>query len=428
MPDPYRLVRRVRDRAYWNASPMNPSEPFLARAAFYCAFASATAAVVSIAAAQTLLALALAALLISGTRLRLPPIWLPLALFILGTVVSLLLSENRAAGWPQIRKLFVFSMLLVVFSTFRRVREARWLVLAWTGAGTLASLLALGQFWRKLEEARQQGRGFYDYYIGERITGFMSHWMTFSGLVVIVLLMLAAFVLFSPRGRGKALALGLAAGAALGAALVLGMTRSMWLAGAGGGLYLLWVWKRKAVLAAPAAVVLGLLVAPGSVRTRATSIFQPRQQVDSNQHRIVCWRTGWEMIRAHPWFGVGPEMVGLKFNDYVPPDIPRPLPTGWYGHLHNVYLHYAAERGLPVMLVLVWMLGKMLWDFRRAARALPPGPSDERFILHGAAAVVVATLISGLFELNLGDSEVLMTFLAVAACGYVAADTTPGAA
>ncbi len=46
----------------------------------------------------------------------------------------------------------------------------------------------------------------------------------------------------------------------------------------------------------------------------------------------------------------------------------------------------------------------------------------------GAAAVVVATLISGLFELNLGDSEVLMTFLAVAACGYVAADTTPGAA
>ena len=53
------------------------------------------------------------------------------------------------------------------------------------------------------------------------------------------------------------------------------------------------------------------------------------------------------MIRAHPILGLGPEQVGKVFLAYVPPDILSPLPKGWYGHLHNIYLQFAAERGLP---------------------------------------------------------------------------------
>ena len=98
------------------------------------------------------------------------------------------------------------------------------------------------------------------------------------------------------------------------------------------------------------------------------------------------------------------------------------MPSGWYGHLHNIYLHYAAERGVPAMLILVWMLLLMLVDFQKALRTLPPGPGDRRFILHGATAVVLATMVAGLFELNLGDSEVLTMFLVIAGCGYVATE------
>jgi O-antigen ligase len=88
--------------------------------------------------------------------------------------------------------------------------------------------------------------------------------------------------------------------------------------------------------------------------------------------------------------------------------------------LHNIYLHYAAERGIPTMLVLMWLLITLLVDFWRALRKLPPGPSDERFILRGATAVVIATMVAGFFELNLGDSEVLTMFLVTIACGYTA--------
>ena len=99
---------------------------------------------------------------------------------------------------------------------------------------------------------------------------------------------------------------------------------------------------------------------------------------------------------------------------------PRPLPSGWYGHLHNIYLHYAAERGIPTMLVLMWMLIQILVDFWRGLKTLPPGPSNRRFLLHGGIAAVLAIMVEGFVELNLGDSEVLTMFLVVVACGYLA--------
>ncbi len=391
------------------------------RTAFWLTFGSAVAVIFSIAVCHILLALALAALLVSGERLRLPPVGWPLGLFVLGTLISLALSQDAAAGRPQIRKFFVFVILLVVYSTFREVGQARWLVLTWAGAGTLSALRSLFQFWQKLEESRQMGVDFYAHYIAERTTGFMSHWMTFGGQMMVVLLLLASFLLFARHSR-RGLWLWLAA-VVVALALVAGFTRSIWLATGAGLVYLAWGRNRWVVLAAPLVVALGIWIGPRSLRQRFTSIVRPKIEVDSNEHRVVTWRTGWRMIQAHPWFGLGPEMVKRRFDEFVPPDVPRPLPSGWYGHLHNIYLHYAAERGLPTLAALLWMLGKMLADFARALRRAPPGRGDAKFLLMGAIAVLLAILIEGFFELNLGDSEVLFMFLGVAACGYVARDS-----
>jgi putative inorganic carbon (HCO3(-)) transporter len=405
---------------------MNRLEPALSRAAFWLTGGAAVAILFSIAASQILLALALAALLFSDTKLRLPPIRLPLALFMLGTIVSLALSGDPVSGRPQIRKFLVFFMLLVVYSAFRELAHVRRLVLCWAGAGALEAARGLVQFVEKYREARYAGQSFYEYYVGARIAGFMSSWMTFGGQLMIVALLLAAFLFFSPFARKKLLMFALLCALLLAAALVLGFTRSIWLATGAAGLYLMWFWRRRLLLAVPVVLVAGVWLAPGSVRIRVVSMFQPRREIDSNQHRIVCWRTGWQMIKAHPFFGVGPEQVKVQFDRYVPPDVPRPLPTGWYGHLHNIYVHYAAERGVPTMLMLMWLLVKILFDFLRAVWRLPPGPSDAKFLLHGAVAVVLAIMIAGMFELNLGDSEVLTLFLAAVACGYAARDAAIG--
>jgi putative inorganic carbon (hco3(-)) transporter len=401
---------------------MNQTQPFLSRAALWLAFASAATILISIGASQTLLALAVIALLLSGEKLRWPPIMLPLILFMLGTVLSLAFSGEVAAGLPGVRKFYVFLILLVVFSTLRDLALARYLMLTWAGLGGLVALRGLVQFLGKVREAQQLHISFYDYYVpGDRITGFMSHWMTFSGQEMFALTMLAAFLFFSPAALRRTWVWLLCA-ALMALAVILGMTRNSWLGCGFAGIYLIWFWRRWLLAALPVVAVLAFLLAPVELRERIASVTHPRTGIDSNEHRVVTWRTGIQIIRRHPLLGVGPEGVKFHFDEYVPADIPRPLPTGWYGHLHNIYLQFAAERGIPTMLVLMWMLLKIGWDFARGLRSLPPGRSDRRFLLHGGIAVLLATLSAGFFEHNLGDSEVLTMFLVVVACGYLALD------
>jgi putative inorganic carbon (HCO3(-)) transporter len=401
---------------------MNQPAPFLSRSALWLAFASAGAILISIAASQILLALAVMALLVSGEELRLPPIKLPLVLFMVGTVLSLAFSGEAAAGLPGIRKFFVFLILLVVFSTFRDLAVARFLMLSWAGLGGLVALRGVVQFAGKVKEARQLHQSFYDYYVpGDRITGFMGHWMTFSGQEMFALAILIAFLLFAPAAWRRGW-VWLLCGALMATALLLGMTRSSWVGFGVAALYLFWFWRRWLVAVVPIAAILAVLLAPVEVRERLTSITNPRQGVDSNQHRFVAWSTGLRIIEKHPLLGLGPEGVKLHFDEYVPADIPRPLPVGWYGHLHNIYLQFAAERGIPTMLVLMWMLLKIGRDFLRGLRSLPPGRSNRRFLLHAGMAVLLATMAAGFFEHNLGDSEVLTMFLVAVACGYLAVD------
>jgi O-antigen ligase len=398
---------------------MNPPEPFFVRAARWLTFGSAVAIVFSIAVSQILLALAFAALLASGLPLRLPRIKWALALVMLGTLISLAFSGDPVAGLPQVRKFYVFLELLVVYSALRNLMLLRWLFLTWAGFGALTAIRGFVQFAGKVREAHELGRSFYNYYVGERITGFTSHWNTYSAELMFAFIMVGALLLFAPRARRTWV--WFLCALLIASAVLLGETRGVWIAVAAAALYLVWFWRRWLIALVPIVVLLAYFVSPAPMRERFTSIVRP-SDIDSNQFRMVTWRTGVQMIEKHPLLGLGPEGVKNHFMEYVPADIPRPLPTGWYGHLHNIYLHYAAERGIPTMLVLLWMLVQMLVDFWRGLRALPPGPSLRRFLLHGAAAVVLATMVEGFVELNLGDSEVLTMFLVAVAAGYLALD------
>jgi O-antigen ligase len=398
---------------------MRVGRPELERAAFYVTFAACVSILFSIAVSQILMGAAVVLLLASRAKLRLPPVWLPMLLFMTGTVISWLLSGDLRKGLPQIRKFYVWVILLLVFSTFRELGEVRWAVAGWTAVATGSAVYSLVQFAAKYQDALEANQDFYQAYVGRRITGFMSHWMTFGGEEMVVLLFLAAFLFFaaaSPRWKMA----GWICGGVLAVSMVLGFTRGIWLGSLAGLLYLLWFWRRWVIAVVPLVLLAGLAVGP--VRERMVSLVQPHGDRDSNQFRIVVWRTGLEMIRAHPWFGLGPEQVGPQLEKYVPGDIPRPLPDGYYGHLHNIYIHYAAERGIPTMLAMMWLIGQALWDFAATLwRRRPTG--DARFVLHGAVAAIIGLLVVGCVEYNLGDSEVLTMFLTAVCFGYLAKET-----
>jgi O-antigen ligase len=396
----------------------------------WLAGAAAATTVVSIAAFEILLGLALvAALLTKSARAqwRWPPVTLPLCLWFGLTIVSAAASGDAHAAFPQIKKFYVYLMLFLVYALFRTIAQVRVLVVAWTLAASLSALWSFVQLTRKVQAARAIHEDFYLAYIDSRITGFMGHWMTFSGHMIIALMFVGALLFFSPSRRGAASEIGtgalILAGLLMMAGLIAAYTRSMWLGAIAGGAYLIWTWRRWMVLAIPAAIALVLWINPFEVRERALSVFQPHGEIDSNEHRVVTRKIGWEMIKAHPWLGVGPEEVFKQYKNYIPASVTLPLPNGYYGHLHNIYVHYAAERGVPAMLALMWMLGQALFDFIRGLRGLPRGwrgRSEKGWVLHGAVAAMIAVLVSGWYELNLGDSEVLGMVLAAIACGYVA--------
>jgi putative inorganic carbon (hco3(-)) transporter len=388
---------------------------------FYLVLASAAAPFCSIAASHALLAASLIGLLLIGVPLRMPPVKLPLFLFIAGTVNSLLLSGHIREGWPQIRKFYVFILVLVCMTTaFTRIRD--WLVVLnwWTIAAVSSSVLAIIQLLRNLGRFDPGKDSLYHALVGYRITGFMSLWTTFAGQMMIAVLMLAGLLLFSREGKRNWRYLA-PCGALILAGLIFALTRGPWIGAGAGAVYLLWQWKRKSLLALPILAALAFAAAPGAVRERVVSIVQPSSELDSNSHRLVLWRTGIRMVKAHPWFGLGPEQVRKQFTSYLPPGAEQHLPFGWYGHLHNTYLQYAAERGLPVLAIFLWLMVRILRDFRRALRLRPPGLDASKAILHGCIAAILACLVAALFEHNLGDSEMLQLFLTLIPAGYAAA-------
>lgn len=388
------------------------------RAAFYLTCGSLATILFSIALSQLLMGIALVVLVISNEGIRFPPVRLPLALFFLATVIAVTVSGHPLEGMPQIRKFYVFAILLLVYSTFRTLAQIRAMVLVWAGIGFLSAVSSLVQFFHRYQQAQQEHAQTYDFYLWARTTGFASHWMTFGGEEMIVALMLAALLFFSRERTGKWF--GWICLPVLCIALVLGLTRSVFLLGLPlGGVYLLWKWKRWLLVGGLVAAGIAAVMIPLPVRERVLSVVRPHGEIDSNMHRTITRRTGWEMVKAHPWFGLGPEQIKPHFNEYVPTDIPRPLPPGWYGHLHNIYLQYAAERGVPGLLMILWVIGRFFFDSLRWLRRAPEG-LEARFVWYGAVAVILAVLAEGFFEYNLGDSEVLTLFLAVMGWAYSA--------
>jgi O-antigen ligase len=391
------------------------------RAALWSAIGSAGVVPASIAASQILLGVSLLCILaLAATRQvrpRLPSGWPFLAFFVGWTLLSWLVNGHIHEGLPQIKKFFVLLIVLAVATTLRGLRDARWVAFLWIGLCGLSSLWGFWQFAQKWHAAHAAGVSFYLAYVGARITGFNSHWMTFSQQLMLGLLAGVALVLWDRRLEVKwrrAAALGVVV---CGVAILLAMTRGVWFATGAALLYLLWVWKPRAILALPVLAALAFALGPQGLRDRMISIVRPHGDADSNMHRYVCFRTGVEMIKAHPLLGLGPEMPGVEFQSYVPADIRRPLPEGFYGHLHNIYTQYSAERGIPAMLAMV---GFLLWNMGLWLRALVRGPAERWrecvWLLRAGVAMVIAVLFTGLFDHDLGSSAILaMTLGGVAA-------------
>lgn len=325
------------------------------------------------------------------------------AAFLALTLIAALASGEPKTALPQVKKLYLWTLLPLGASLL--VRDFPKAALVWPAlvASLASALWSFVEYWQKWSVAQASGQDFYLAYVASRITGFMSHWMTFGAHMMIGFALAGAVLLFTRRSVQERVLLVGALGV-FGVAIVLGQTRSIWLGTACVAIVLLWCWKKWTVALVPVLAVATYVVAPAPVKSRMESIVKPHGQVDSNEHRVVTRAAGWNMIAAHPLLGLGPEGPGKHFSEYLPAEWKtKPLPEGYYGHLHNLYLQYAAERGVPALLCLLIFVGVNV-------RAWLRRPNMLRYF---ALASIAGLAASGLFEHNLGDSEVLTLFLAL---------------
>jgi O-antigen ligase len=377
---------------------------------FAMTLASAAAVLVSIAAAETLLAMACLSWLVIRPRRPAKIIWpsylVPLVVFMATTTLSLIMSPQPEIGMGSVRKFVLFAMGLLAANFVNTENRARISYGVLLGVSAAASVLAVAQFVLAYVKFLSTHNLADDPTVLSRITGFMGHWMTFSGEQLLV--WCAATPALLSLGRRWLVPVGL-----IGIALVISFTRSVWLGAAAGFLSVAMKVPRKVLVgvALPVAVIAG--ATSGLIYHRVSMSFQ-QQKFAPDSGRLALFFGGVQMIHDHPLFGVGPERIHTEFPHYYRG---RDLAQThfYYGHLENNILQIAAERGLLCLSAFFWFIFEVyasLLDMLRSARG------DSQWIVLSAVAALTGFIVAGFFSYNFGDSEILLLLLFIVSVPY----------
>ena len=351
----------------------------------------------SIAAAGICLAVTLACyagtLVLGQERWEAPRFFWPLLIYAGWTLVSAAFSPDPRTSFVDSKQLVVFLLVPAVYQLARGKRALTVYNVIIT-VGAASAILGIIQY------------GVFNYdHLGQRPQGALGHYMTYSGLLVLVIAAAVGRLLFDVRHCAwSAIVM-----PALAVAIALTFTRSAWV-GVIVAVSLLFVLKDwRLLLIMPVVAVLFFVLAPARITQRFDSMFDLNDP--TNRDRVAMLREGRSMVMAHPLTGVGPNMVERVYAQYRDPLAVEKVNP----HLHNVPTQIAAERGLPALGIWIGFVAIAAWDLRRKLET-----STHRFLAASALAAIAGMLSAGLFEHNFGDSEFLMLFLVLITLPFAA--------
>ena len=263
-----------------------------------------------------------------------------------------------------------------------------------------------------------------------RARAFYSHYVTYA--TVLQLLGCLVFGLWLAHRRYSPFSSAVFAGLLLvfGIALAMTLTRAAWLAFAFGCVvelfFFLKHWSRNLIIPA----ILIVAVAGTSV---AMHRYRRMGVVDltdpGTDYRVLMWRDGMKLIEAHPWFGVGMNVVRDAPSKF---ELAAYKKYGWQLHFHSTPIEIAVELGLLalaawcVLIAAYWlMLARLATQARKLADPFPYGLSL------GILCATSAFFVSCIVHYDFGDSVVvfLLWFLAgLALAVYQQAKARPASA
>lgn len=315
-------------------------------------------------------------------------------LFVLLLVLSALFSLHPAPSLYALKGVFTF----LLFPLFVSAMEKKEDVFCVAGAlGFAAFVLALIGVWQFLHGSDT---------LHHRIEATLSHYMTFSGILLLVCLLALGYALEGKKWRWGALALA----ALLACTLLLTFTRNAYVGFFVALIVYLALRRRKWLVAVPALAVVVYLLSSAPIERRLLSTFNPGDP--TNHDRIDMVIAGSRMVADYPVFGLGLTLVKPYYPLYRVPDSIR-----WrVPHLHDNIVQIAAESGVFAALAYIAIIATaIVFCWKRLNAETDP---SLRGLLAGVFLALVGITAAGFFEYNFGDVEVLMTTLVIMAIPF----------
>jgi O-antigen ligase len=336
----------------------------------------------------------------------------PFALYVAVFLVSVLTSYRVPESASHLRGLIGLTTLPLGFLLVRGERQVRLVfdILIWVTLGL--AILGIGQYL------------FTDYgSLDNRIPGAFSHYMTYSGVLVVGSCVVLARIVTETASRQTRNWLILIP---ILIALILTLTRHAWLA-AFAVLTIAWLLRFRRLLWVYVASIALLLAFTASVAPEHWSRLRSIASLEdaSNYDRLCMAYAGLHMIEDSPLFGIGPGMVEYYYPIYRHPTSNR----AHVMHLHNTLIQLGAERGLLTVAAYIWLMvaGALLAYRGFKEEGGLAGPRADLYL--GTLLTLIAFNLGGIFEANWRDTEVQrwVLFLLVAPCclgGSGATDAT----
>jgi O-antigen ligase len=239
-----------------------------------------------------------------------------------------------------------------------------------------------------------------------RASGWTRHYETFAEIIQIIAQLALGLALAHLRNHGpnKYFRIALAAVVILTAGLVFTAMRTVIVAFVIGACAIAWrslrgAYKVVFTFALFFVLAFGIVVVWQTRARDALLLDDP-----SSALRFEVAQVGLSRIALHPIFGHGMDAMKRHWNEWG-------FPGKDMLHLHSTPLQLAFDRGLPMLVLWVWMM-VLFWTDIAASGKRAEDRSDTHVyaILLGGWGALTGLLASSLVNYNYGDGEVAMLF------------------
>ena len=349
----------------------------------------------------------------------------PLLFWIVAGIVSILPAVNKSIViFELIRMLRMAIFFIAVFFLVEGYEDIRFVAACLVAALAIQTILVFGEYVLCDPLFRLPGEGREADTIGELIRpgGTMGHSSNFAKLASLGLPICFAYI-FVVRKNIWRIVLGGTLIAVL-MALILTVSR----AGIAASFFgLTWVFiilgknvrnKKRIILISW--IILSVGIGSSWYLGGNRLINRITDDRGSARSRLPQFSVAWNVIKVHPFIGVGLNNYTLVAPDY---DLtPTTISVVFPHPVHNIYMLYAAEMGIPGALFFIWFLfATLTLAFNRNSQDMLPA---DLIISKAIGVGIICSWSQGLIDWGFRSSIVHISYLAVLAGALVSVKYT----